>query len=262
MKWSFKILTLLSIAFTGESFGTSFYGQHEQGWFWYKQDKNERPEKSGKRQDLSDPSSNTLTYREKIKRIQEEFEEATAKAILNPTLANVQQILALQRRLLDRSTQFQERWMQATLFEGQHERAQDQASALHRQILYAQKEKELHKKLRLLAKETGLFFLFKGDCPYCHAFAPTVKSFAQEYGFEVKAVSGDGGSLKEFPDAVSDNGIERVLNPQGIYPALFLAHPSTGRVIPVAWGMTPPAQLLENFSTILTALEGGIFHGS
>ena len=241
-----------------------FYAQHDEGWFWY-----QREEKKELRTDtrkdksvLSTPSQKIPTAQEKVKQIQQDFEEATAQAILNPTLSNVQHVMTLQRQIIDRSSEFQETWMQASLFEGQHMRASDNGTPVHRKIMQEQKEKELHQKLRRLAKETGLFFIFREDCKFCHAFAPVVKEFSREYGFEVKAISGDGGVLKEFPDAVSDNGMIDKINVKRVYPALFLAHPPTGNVIPVAWGMTTPDQLLDNFSTIIKALEGRTFHGS
>ena len=242
----------------------SFYNRHEEGWFWYREEKALKEEGIVAKKTLSPltPSSKLLTARDKVKYIQDNFEEATAQAILNPTLSNVQHVMTLQRQIIDRSSEFQETWMQASLFEGQHMRASDNGTPVHRKIMQEQKEKELHQKLRRLAKETGLFFIFREDCKFCHAFAPVVKEFAQEYGFEVKAISGDGGKLKEFPDAVPDNGMIQKINVKGIYPALFLAHPPTGNVIPVAWGMTTPDQLLDNFSTIIKALEGRTFHGS
>ena len=146
--------------------------------------------------------------------------------------------------------------------EGRAIRPEDNGTPLHRKIMQEQKEKELQHKIRRLAKETGLFFLFKQSCPHCHAFAPVVKEFAQQYGFEVKAISGDGGKLKEFPEAVPDNGIIQKVNVKGVYPALFLAHPPTGNVIPVAWGMTTPTQLMDNFTTIIKALERQDFNES
>ena len=238
-----------------------FYAQHEQGWFWYQ--KAEKNAGTDPRKVLSDaidkkkpvPSQKVLTAQQKVKRIQKDFEEATARAILNPSLANVQNVMTLQRQIIDRSSEFQEMWMQASLFEGQHLRPTDNGTPIHRKLMQEQKEQELQQKIRKLAKETGLFFIFKESCPYCHAFAPVVKEFAQEYGFEVKAISRDGAKLKEFPDTVPDNGIIQKINVKGIYPSLFLAHPPTSHVIPVAWGMTTPVQLLENFSTIIKALE-------
>lgn len=248
--------------------GKPFYGHHEEGWFWYQ--KEEKKElRSGRKKTFqnqppapSTPSSKIHIARDEVKQIQEDFEEATARAILIPTLSNVQNVMTLQRQIIDRASSFQEKWMQASLFEGQHIRPEDNGTPLHRKIMQEQKEKELQHKIRRLAKETGLFFLFKQSCPHCHAFAPVVKEFAQQYGFEVKAISGDGGKLKEFPEAVPDNGIIQKVNVKGVYPALFLAHPPTGNVIPVAWGMTTPTQLMDNFTTIIKALERQDFNES
>lgn len=262
----FKLLSFMA-GFCFPIQAAPFYNSHEEGWFWYREEKKELREGNekhvqGRPSRSSTPSIKILSARDKVKYIQDNFEEATAQAILNPTLSNVHNVMTLQRQIIDRSTQFQEKWMQASLFEGQHLRPEDNGTPIHRKIMQEQKEKELQHKIRRLAKETGLFFLFQHKCPYCHAFAPVVKEFAQEYGFEVKAISGDGGKLKEFPDTVPDNGIIQKINAKGVYPALFLAHPATGNVIPVAWGMTTPDQLLDNLSTIIKVLEGKAFHGS
>lgn len=262
----FKLCLLMFLWGLGSSLlqAKPFYAQHDEGWFWYQpEEKKELRTDTLKDKSVpSTPSHKIPTAQEKVKQIQQDFEEATAQAILNPTLSNVQHVMTLQRQIIDRSSEFQETWMQASLFEGQHMRASDNGTPVHRKIMQEQKEKELHQKLRRLAKETGLFFIFREDCKFCHAFAPVVKEFSREYGFEVKAISGDGGVLKEFPDAVSDNGMIDKINVKRVYPALFLAHPPTGNVIPVAWGMTTPDQLLDNFSTIIKALEGRTFHGS
>jgi len=262
----FKLCLLMFLWGLGSSLlqAKPFYAQHDEGWFWY-QPEEKKELRTDTLKDKSVPSTplhKIPTAQEKVKQIQQDFEEATAQAILNPTLSNVQHVMTLQRQIIDRSSEFQETWMQASLFEGQHMRASDNGTPVHRKIMQEQKEKELHQKLRRLAKETGLFFIFREDCKFCHAFAPVVKEFSREYGFEVKAISGDGGVLKEFPDAVSDNGMIDKINVKRVYPALFLAHPPTGNVIPVAWGMTTPDQLLDNFSTIIKALEGRTFHGS
>ena len=69
-------------------------------------------------------------------------------------------------------------------------------------------------------------------------------------------MSANGGSLPLYPEARPDNGAMAALNPQGIYPALLLAHPASGTVIPVSWGMTSYTQLLENIDILLKTLEG------
>ncbi|GAO99064.1 hypothetical protein Cva_01739 [Caedimonas varicaedens] len=236
-----------------------FYSQRDKGWMFYEKEIPAKPvERLPRSKDLPD-ASKIRTAREKIKALEKEFEEATSAALLSPTFANVQKTIALQREILNKATAFQEMWMQVSLAEEQHKRPEDQDAPRHRKVLAEQKEKILHRKLKSLAQETGLFFAFKESCPYCHAFAPTVKEFAQAYGFEVQAVSGDGGKIKEFPQAVADNGMLKQLNPQGRYPALFLAHPTKNYVVPVAWGILSPSQLLLNMEAVITALEKGSF---
>lgn len=262
--WFFSLMLVLS-SMSSLLAAAPFYGQHEEGWFWYQKGK---PDSQFKKDSLDKnppslsppPPPNLLSAQDKIKQIQETLEEATARAILHPTLPHVQEVMKLQRQILERSTLFQERWMQASLFESQHTRPEDNTTPLHRKLLQEKKQQELQQKIRRLAKETGLFFVFQQSCSHCHAFAPIVKEFAKDYGFDVKAISKDGGTLTDFPDVSRDNGMIARINTEGIYPALFLAHPASGQVIPIAWGMTTPTQLLENVATIIKALEGRTFH--
>jgi conjugal transfer pilus assembly protein TraF len=192
-----------------------FYSQRDKGWMFYEKEIPAKPvERLPRSKDLPD-ASKIRTAREKIKALEKEFEEATSAALLSPTFANVQKTMALQREILNKATAFQEMWMQVSLTEEQHKRPEDQDAPFHRKVLATQREKILKHKIKRLAKETGLFFAFKESCPYCHEFAPTVKEFAQEYGFEIQAVSGDGGKLKEFPQAIPDNGMLKTLNPHG-----------------------------------------------
>ena len=40
-----------------------------------------------------------------------------------------------------------------------------------------------------IAREYGLYFVIRGDCPYCHEFAPYLRRFAAAHGFTVIAVT-------------------------------------------------------------------------
>jgi conjugal transfer pilus assembly protein TraF len=52
-----------------------------------------------------------------------------------------------------------------------------------------------------LGRDHVLFFFFRSDCPYCHAFAPTLEAFQARHGIQVVAISVDGGPMPGFPDA-------------------------------------------------------------
>jgi conjugal transfer pilus assembly protein TraF len=120
--------------------------------------------------------------------------------------------------------------------------------ALDHTIVSPVNQKARHVQLDLEKKQTteiisslstdyGLFFFFSGHCDYCHGFAPIVKAFSEKYGWQVLAITLDGGKLEEFPNAQPDNGLFQQWNVQ-VLPALYAVNPNTGHVIPVAHGMT------------------------
>lgn len=102
-----------------------------------------------------------------------------------------------------------------------------------------------------LGKDHVLFFFFRSDCPYCHAFAPTLAAFQARHGINVVGISVDGGPMPGFPNARTDNGIARTLNVTQV-PAVFLAQPYTGKITPIGFGVLSESQLLERIATAST----------
>lgn len=215
-----------------------------QGWMWY----SPIPPKDKLEQQQDKADSKPLPPIEKIKKLQERFEHVKAQAILKPTLQNVQAVLKLQNQMVQQADRFKDMWMVASLLETT---SQTNTNTMHLKLEKQQREDALDKNLKALAKNNGLFFMFKQDCPYCHAFAPVLKRFADTYGFEVQAISKDGSTLPEFPKAAKDNGWIAQLNPERLFPILFLVNPHTLKVYPLAKGMTSFSDLQRNSSTII-----------
>ena len=101
-----------------------------------------------------------------------------------------------------------------------------------------------------LGQTHALFFFFRSDCPYCHAFAPILRSFAGKHGLTIVPVSLDGGGLPEFPQFRVNNGIATALRVETV-PAVFLAQPTTGVITPVGTGVLSESQLVERISTVV-----------
>ena len=100
-----------------------------------------------------------------------------------------------------------------------------------------------------VGRDHVLFFFFRGDCPYCHAFAPTLEAFQARHGIKVVAISVDGGAMPGFPDARRDNGIATTLKVSQV-PAVYLAQPFTGKITPIGFGVLSEAQLLERIAIV------------
>ena len=102
-----------------------------------------------------------------------------------------------------------------------------------------------------LGADHVLLFFYRSDCPYCHAFAPTLAAFQARHGIQVVAVSMDGGPMPGFPEARPDNGIATTLKVTQV-PAIFLAQPFTGRITPIGFGVLSESQLLERLAIVTT----------
>ena len=65
----------------------------------------------------------------------------------------------------------------------------------------------------------------------------------------VLAVSMDGGTLPEYPEARPDNGIATRLAARSV-PALYLTNPSKREIRPIGFGLMSDAELLERTAAL------------
>jgi len=110
-------------------------------------------------------------------------------------------------------------------------------------------------QLRALARDHGLIFFFKSDCPYCHTMAPAVRMMAERFGIEVLAVSIDGVGLPDFPHPQDGRskaaawGVQRV-------PALFMGSKVTGDHVALGFGVMALSEIMERMF-VLTGTQPG-----
>jgi conjugal transfer pilus assembly protein TraF len=186
--------------------------------------------------------------------LQKAVEEARIVAVMAPTVENVRAYLELEARVLRDASRFADvakrvAWRSPELDPS----AQTRPSATFAVDVYErQQATERRTQLAALSQEHIVLFFFRGDCPYCHAFAPVLKSFETRYGLQISAVSTDGGVLSDFPHPRGDNGISKVLKVQQV-PALFLAHPASGRILPLGFGVMSENELAERIVATATS---------
>lgn len=235
-------------------YASSLQDSPEKGWLWYKEEK-EKPKKPEEKKVPETPKTKPLSATEQVKQMREIFEEQLAVAVLNPTLENVTLVKNMQLEFEARSQVFSDAWVLSHIIESKGYSHGGNPHPWHQEMLLKEKEEQMSKKLEHLARSYGLFFAFKESCPYCHKFSPVVARFASKHGFQVKGISADGGTVEGIADISADNGALAKINPDGIYPALFLANPRTMEVIPIAWGMVTTDQLMNNLETVIKQME-------
>lgn len=237
-----KILLWSTLFLASTAFGMeNFYLNHAEGWFWYKKE-----EVKEKRKKLLKLETNKILQVDVEK---EKLEQALKLAYQVPSDENLIKFITLRNKIVDRSYNFGLRLKQVSLLHPELDKLTTYpTNHLAKDLYIAEKRKLVEEKISALANKYGLFYIFSSKCPYCHAFAPTVKNFANKFGWKVLPITLDQ-SIPDFPKAQLDNGITRKLNIVQL-PTLIAVEPIEGKTIPIAVGIISEEQLIEQIDLL------------
>lgn len=248
-------LCALSGAATAQEAPGRYWSDAWRGWHFYEDPDLEVPQAKP-----SSPAPKAAPIKQarapeliEFERLQKTLEDRRNVAIMRPTEANVRRYMELESQVVARASTFADvaqrvAWATPELDPTTQGRPVN-AKAL--EVFEQQQLAERSRSVADLARDHVLIFFFRGDCPYCHAFAPTLAAFQARYGFRVEAVSVDGGALPGFAGARRDNGIANALRVTQV-PAVYLAQPFTGKITPIGFGVLSEAQLLERITAVST----------
>jgi conjugal transfer pilus assembly protein TraF len=248
---------------------SSFYERGSEGWFWYRDPKEQAPVPTPKAPEQPKPTEQPAPTAElpparepgpeplSAKWFRKNLDAYRDRAIDDPTPENVAAYLYLQRIAMDKSSRFakvSERVVQGDPFldEITQRPTATFAANLVNKTAGAQRDALLEK----IAGRVSLWFFFRSDCPYCEAQAPLLARLSQMYGFDILPVSVDGLPLSSglFTDHVQDAGQANALGVRST-PAMFLVDPATATFVPLAQGLLSVAQLQDRI------IEGAVKTG-
>jgi conjugal transfer pilus assembly protein TraF len=241
--------------------GRPFWSDNWRGWHFYEEPEIPQPEPPTSAPRLAPPASGSATASRRtpaeppeiaeFEHLQKALEERRHIAIMRPTEVNVRRYMELEAQVVSRASTFADvaqriAWSSPELdptLQGRPVNAK--ALEVFDQLQTAQRSLSIS----ALGRDHVLFFFFRSDCPYCHAFAPTLEAFQARHGIKVVAISVDGGPIPGFADARRDNGIATALRVSQV-PAVYLAQPFTGKITPIGFGVLSEAQLVERISIV------------
>jgi conjugal transfer pilus assembly protein TraF len=249
-----------SPALTAPDAAGDYFERNAEGWFWYRdppvesaEEEKSKTESDNEEKQTTRPATDPL---DQLEQIQETIARAEARAVLQPTAENITEYLRLNQWQLDQSSLFSDVWRRVVWQTPELDyslRRPVTNLAVH--AYQDQRNTDRTKAVTAVAATHGLFFFFKGSCPYCHAFGPVLKRFSETYGIEILPVSLDGGTLPEFPHPKTDTRVASELGVSTV-PSLFLVDPRKRNVIPVGSGVMS-ADELANRIYLLTQTEPG-----
>lgn len=248
-----KLFIFLFFLNTGQcALSDAFFDRHAEGWHWYQSLNDTKVDKEETKPELIPPQQ---TPTQAIENQRKEIETKLHAAIIEPTRANIIAYIIAQKALMDQSQRFSESWQRVVMTTPSlDETLVHPVDQNARHIYYQQRNQEITRRIKALAQEYGLFFFFKGNCPYCHHFAPIVKHFAKKHGWSVFPISLDGSIIPEFPNAKRDNGIAARLQVSHV-PALVAFRVRSGQMIPLAYGMVSESEIEERIDLLTRAFN-------
>ena len=239
---------------TNRSFANSYWGDEERGWFWYEDpmlepDAREAPKPADKPAPTKEPRKAPELV--ELERLQKRLEDYRKIAIMRPTEGNVLRYMRLEAEVIRKASHFADvaqrlGWTNPELDMSLEGRP---VNPLAVRAYDQQQIQDNEAAIREVSKDHAIFFFFRGDCHYCHAYAPILEQFASRFGFTVVAISLDGGAVPQFPAPRADNGISRSLGVSQV-PATFLAQPFSGTITPLGFGVLSTDQLINRVAVI------------
>lgn len=194
----------------------------------------------------------------RMEAITAELRELKARAILEPTPANVTAYVRFQREQLDRASLFSDVWQRAIWQDPDLDYTlQRPVSTLAKRQWQDSRTNERNGVMAGLSSRYGLFYFFAQSCGACEVMAPIVRSVTETWGITVRAISTDGGPSRHFPNYIVETNqrAKMGLEPK-VTPAVVLWDALKGRPIPIGYGVMSADELQDRIY-LLTQKEAG-----
>jgi len=255
---AFAGLLLSCISSMADEAPRRFWGDAWRGWHFYEEPEigeevapKPAPKPPATPKAPPAKSASRAPELDEFERLQKTLEEVRNIAIIRPSEANVRRYMELEAKVVAQASTFAD-VAQRVAWSTPELDPTLQGRPVNAKAIEVFEQRQLADRSRSIAelgRDHVLIFFFRGDCPYCHAFAPTLEAFQARHGIKVEAVSVDGGTMPGFPEARRDNGIATALRVTQV-PAVYLAQPFTGKITPIGFGVLSEAQLLERITTV------------
>ena len=228
----------------------SFYCEERRLGYWFYCERPKPPEQ--------DVPASAASATSQLDAITATLRELKAKAILEPTAANVTAYIRFQRAQLDRASLFSDVWQRAIWQDPELDYTlQRPVSTLGKRQWQDSRSAERNAAMARLSERYGLFYFFAQSCGACEVMSPIVQGIASTWHIAVRAISTDGGPSRHFPNyTVETNQRGRMGLEPKITPAVVLWDAQTGRPIPIGYGVMSADELQDRIY-LLTSKEAG-----
>ncbi|ECI0113835.1 type-F conjugative transfer system pilin assembly protein TraF [Salmonella enterica] len=229
---------------------TSNYAR-EEGWQWYNPNAGEQEPKPASALSPQERLA-SMSPSEQKKVLQQATREALDTAILYPSAENFRRFMMLQNFWTDRATDFTQTSKLARLkypeLDYNVKRSHYNGSVAAR---LTEEKKVQSAVISQVAQRYGLFFFYRGSNAVDNLMAGVIRTFCEDRGITLMAVSVDGKISDQLPQSRPDSGQAEQMRVTH-FPATFLVDPKTHQWQPLAWGFMSHDDLDNQMVSVLT----------
>ena len=234
--------------------GDFYCGERKLGQWFYCERPNAKPSAP------QAPAQTQQSSTAQLKAITKQLDELKARAILEPSEANVIAYVRYQREQLDRASTFSDTWQRALWQNPDIDYTlQRPVSTVGKRAWTDNRAATRDQVLSRLGQRYGMFYFFAQSCAACEVFSPILRSVAESHRITVMAVSTDGGPSRQFPNYVVDSGQRQRMGVPLATPALVLFDTVTRKTVPVGFGVMSADEVMERIFMLTNSKPGGDF---
>jgi conjugal transfer pilus assembly protein TraF len=231
-----------------------FYCQERKLGTWFYCMRPRPPEQSAP----AEPAQPAPTATVRLDEVTAQLRELKARAILEPSEGNVTAYIRFQREQLDRASLFSDVWQRAIWQDPALDYTLERpVGTLAKRAWQDARSATRDAVMAHLSERYGLFYFFASTCGACEVMSPIIRSVAQTWHIELRAISTDGGPSRQFERyTVETNQRAKMGLEPKVTPAVVLWDATKSRAIPIGYGVMS-ADDLQDRIYLLTTKEPG-----
>ena len=188
----------------------NFFEQRYRGWLWF-ENKEKAAANNPRNQNNRASDVTPLEAKAEIEQFAKELEELKFMMLARPSPENVKAYRDKEKQMWDQAETLHDAWDMANLlYPEQRDLINNPVNVHGVKAKRAMQEEENTKKIKALAKDFDLVLFFSDSCKYCALLSPVLKSFGEQYGFRIDAVSSNNVKHEYFKTANAPQLIERL----------------------------------------------------
>lgn len=230
------------------------HGQEKFNWYC-----KEDIKPSKKKQEAEDtPLSKEELAVKELEKIRKDLDAKRALSVVHPTPENIKSYMAAQKVEIERAAYYADIWRRV-LWQNAELNFELKNPMNNSAIKVASRERDAKQTdtMTELAKEWGLFFFFRGDCPYCKHMIPTLQWITRQYDMTIMPISLDGSSIAGLPPAVKDNGLAAQLGVEAV-PLFVLGNVKTHKMVIVGSGVLSLQDFVDRIYVLTQTKPGDL----